>query len=65
MSKSDTTALQAEPDADYNAIWAAIQELGAAIAPLMELASPPSWAVSLRFVMDVAHQQVEDVCLGE
>jgi hypothetical protein len=31
-------ALCAEPDADWNAIWSAMQELGAAMAPLMELA---------------------------
>lgn len=56
------TALHTEPAADWNDIWSAMQELGAAIEPLMELASPPSWAISLRFVMDVALPEVEELC---
>lgn len=32
------------------------------MAPLMELTSPPSWSISLRFVMGVAMPDVEDRC---
>lgn len=60
--KSQTTAPRSEPDADWNAIWAAMQELGAAMAPLMELASPPSWAVTMQFAMDVALPDIEERC---
>lgn len=57
-----TAALRAEPEANWNDIWSMMQELGAATAPLMELSSPPSWAVSLRFVMDAALPDVEERC---
>lgn len=53
-----------EPIPDWNNIWSAMQELGAAMAPLMERPSPPSWAISLRFVMDVALPEVEEHCDG-
>ena len=59
---SETTALRREPDADWNAVWSAMQELGAAMAPLFELTSPPSWAVTIRFAMDVALPDIEEHC---
>lgn len=49
------------PDqADWSAIWTAMQELGAALVPFMALARPPSWAVSLDFIMEFALEAVED-----
>jgi hypothetical protein len=59
---TETTSLRTEPEADWNGIWAAMQELGAAMAPLMELASPPSWAVTMQFAMDVALTDIEEHC---
>lgn len=54
--------LRAEPEVDWNNIWTMMQELGAAMAPLFELASPPSWAVTMRFAMDVALPDIEEHC---
>ncbi len=58
--KTQPADVRAEPDADWHAIWTAMQELGAAIAPLEELSVPPAWSVSLRFVLDCALPYVED-----
>lgn len=63
--KIQTTGMRTEPDAHWGDIWIAMQELGAAIAPLFELASPPSWAVTLRFAMDVALPDVEELAEAE
>jgi hypothetical protein len=51
-----------KPKPDWNAIWVAFQELGFAMAPVMDEAEPPSWAISLEFVMDVAIPDIEDRC---
>jgi hypothetical protein len=57
-----TTELKSEPDADWNNIWTMMNELGAAMAPLLDLASPPSWAITMRFAMDVALPEIEEKC---
>lgn len=56
----DTASLRREPDADYDAIQSAMHELIAAVAPLMELTSPPSWTIALGLVMNVALRDIEE-----
>lgn len=51
-----------EARTDWTNIRARMQQLGKAIAPLMGATSPPSWAVSMRFVMDVAEPEIEKRC---
>lgn len=55
--------LKIAPEPDWNKIWATMQELGAAIAPLLEMDSLPSWAMDLQFIIDIAVRDVEPRCL--
>lgn len=47
---------------NWCAIWIAIQELGAALAPLLDAGNPPDWAHKLDEALDEALQHVEEHC---
>lgn len=54
-----TPTLHDDSDADLRAISLAMLELLHATVPLFELASPPSWAVTMRSAIDVASRDIE------
>lgn len=43
-----------ETPTDWNAIWVAMQELGAAMQPVLDSAKIPAWARRLERAMDAA-----------
>ena len=45
---------------DWGAIWTAIQELGYALSPIVDAATPPQWATTLRKYLDIAEIEAEE-----
>lgn len=48
---------------DWDDVWAAVQELGAALRPVFEFqGAPPEWATKLADALDEADRQVTKIC---
>lgn len=49
----------------WNAIWIAIQELGAAMRPLLDSHDAPEWAINLGDALTDADRAVEGLAMEE
>ena len=49
--------------ADWNDIWTALQELGAAMRPVLDSGNVPAWAARLADAMDEAEEPVANRAL--
>ncbi len=51
---------------NWNDVWAAMQELGAALRPVFDCkGAPPEWATKLGDALDQADEPVTALALGE
>jgi hypothetical protein len=53
---------KSETAVNWNDIWVAVQEMGAALRPVFDLDPIPRWALRLRAALDFADPKVERLC---